>query len=109
MDDCEKFFSAEALQLLQGVDYGSSPSTYSLFHTVAIPPLPYLSPLETNAHALSAGHTPHGCSPPSAEDISLPEPKRARFSEERREAVTQVRRQGACLRCRVMKISVSRV
>ena len=101
MEGCEEFFSAEALQLLQG--YNSSLTGYSLFYADAIPNLPTASPPEENFHVPSAQQTPQECVSPCAEGNSQQKPKRARFNVERKKAVALVRSQGACFRCRVMK------
>lgn len=108
MDDFDELFSSEALRLLEGsdIDYGTIlqpdelPVEREPFATAA-PSEPY-----TNHNDPPSIHPTPGCSTLSFGPIAKPQRKRAKFDIKAREKVAAVRKKGACLRCRALKIPV---
>ena len=108
MDDIGELFSPEALRLLEesGIDYGTVVQPES-------PPAEYNpSSTPTQRDKQRKKRPPHslqsipGCSSVSLSDLAEAKRKRAKFSIKAREKVAAVRKKGACLRCRALKLPV---
>lgn len=103
MSDVNDLFSSEVLRLLEesGIDYGTvlwldPPAEYIGSSTPTQCEAQFLHPLQ---------HVP-GCSSLSLGDLAKSKRKRAKFGINAREKVAAVRKKGACLRCRALKLPV---
>lgn len=109
MDNIEEFSSAEALRLLQDPNDNCSTLSEQLqtIDPLAIaPPMALFETSPPNLENVFASQSGLSHSPPHRTDAAPLGRKRARFNADRRAAVAVVQRQGACLRCRVLKINV---
>lgn len=108
MDDISEIFSHEALRLLEesGVDYGTEVQADGL--AAEYPPSVALTP--PNVHMKKRPRQSRqpvpGFSSNSLNNIVQTKRKRAKFAIKAREKVAAVRKKGACLRCRILKLSV---
>ncbi len=108
MGDINDFFSPGALRLLEGSEIDGEqvfqPNHIPIDHNVATAP--------TNLPAQTPQERPHfsqrvpRCSTVSLGQLAKPKRKRAKFDTTAREKVATVRETGACLRCRLLKITV---
>ena len=115
MDDVEQIFSPEALRSLfgsQGFGYAQDPDSISFWENPSI---------DSSHHAHDTTRTPTEvqlktknsqkgrCTFPASGGEG-PSHKRAKFQDPRRRAeVAQVRKEGACMRCRWNKIPVCKI
>ena len=108
MDDISELFSPEALRLLEesGIDDGTviQPDSSPIEYTPSTAP--------TQCDEQTKKRPPHslqsipGCLSISLSDLAKANRKRAKFSIKAREKVAAVRKKGACLRCRALKLPV---
>ena len=109
MDSDEQFFSPQALRLL-AADNDADPSAFEDSLCLFVD------------HSSVMQHHPQQRPPPKSRSIVRglpgtstfrvasnvePKPKRGKFEPERRMEVAHIRKRGACLRCRIMKLAVS--
>lgn len=108
MDDINEFFSPEALRLLEesGIDCG----TVFQADEVPVEHKPFTAPAPSGIQMSQIGsqclYQIPGCSTLSFGSSVKPKRKRAKFDIKAREKVATVRKKGACLRCRALKIPV---
>lgn len=108
MDNIDNLFSSEALRLLE--DYGYSPDASgrpqerddASFQEPTHQPSP-------KRKRRVAPQTIPGCLTLSLADTTSRKPKRAKFESKRKDEVANVRKVGACFRCKQLKISVSNI
>jgi hypothetical protein len=104
MDTVDELFSADALRLLEDYAQVLSPSGQ---------PQGFIVGHEASSHAESNHQQSRkrkgipGCSTLSLSSTATPKSKRAKFEPKRKNEVANVRKVGACFRCRQLKISVS--
>ena len=109
MDNDEEFFSPQALRLLAAdsdadlLALGDSHCLFADDSSVMQPQRPQETTSKTRSVARGLPGTSTFCVASNAE----PKPKRVKFEPERRIEVARIRKRGACLRCRVLKIAVS--
>ena len=108
MDSDEQFFSPQALRLL-AADNDADPSAFEDSLCLFVDPSslmqhhPQQRPLP-KPRSIARG-LPGTFTFRIASDVE-PKPKRAKFEPERRMEVANIRKRGACLRCRIMKLPV---
>lgn len=108
MDDVAEFFSPEALRLLEesGIDRETvfQPDKLPVDHTSSTGPAQCEA--QTNQNPLSSLQGILGCSTLPLGNLTKPKRKRAKFDIMAHAKVAIVRKKGACLRCRALKIPV---
>lgn len=109
MDDTDDFVFPETLRLLNEFCKNSGPafqpndlSLLDQAHGAAPPCETQTKGKDRNSSLNSAG-----CSTLNIGNVTELKRKRAKFDESRRKKVANVRKKGACMRCRLLKISVS--
>ncbi len=108
MGDINDFFSPEALRLFEE----SATDGEEVFQLNDIPIDHNVATAPTDLQAQTPRERPHfpqrvpRCSTLSLEQFSKPKRKRAKFDITARKKVATVREKGACLRCRLLKITV---
>ncbi|KAL2038935.1 hypothetical protein N7G274_008275 [Stereocaulon virgatum] len=104
MDTVDELFSADALRLLE--DYAQvlsppgQPQGFIVGHVAS-------SHAESNHHQTRKRTGIPGCSTLSLSSTATSKSKRAKFEPKRKREVANVRKIGACFRCRLLKISCS--
>lgn len=109
MESIDEFFSPEALRLLNQEEAillpPDLPDEVFDFGESLSPPVP--PHFEAKEKAAGSSHAFPGCSTISPADGRPSKRQRKHFDPERRKDVAETRKKGACLRCRVLKTSVS--
>ena len=108
MDYFDELFSPEALRLLEesGFDCGTvfQLDELQVEHESVVTPAPREA--HTNQIDPYSYHPTPGCSTLDFENVAKSKRKRAKFEIKAREKVAAVRKKGACLRCRALKVPV---
>lgn len=109
MDYFDELFSPEALRLLEesGFDCGTvfQLDELQVEHESVVTPAPREA--HTNQIDPYSYHPTPGCSTLDFENVAKSKRKRAKFEIKAREKVAAVRKKGACLRCRALKVPCS--
>ena len=108
MDEISEFFSHEALRLLEesGLDYGTVVQTEGFPAEFPLSTSPTTRDVQLQKRPRKSLQPIPRCSSNSLIDLVKAKRKRAKFSINAREKVAAVRKKGACLRCRALKLPV---
>lgn len=106
MDDVDDLFSAEALRLLEqsAIDYKTVSSEVPVDHELRTA-LPQCETRVKQINSYPFQRIP-GCSTLPLGKTAKAKRKRKKFDSKLREKVATIRKKGACLRCRILKVPV---
>lgn len=107
MDSIDELFSPEALRLLDEFCNAPQPTFEPDELLPADEALVTTTACQSQPKRKNATNDIPGCFTLQLANPSEPTRKRAKFEDQGRKKVAKVRRRGACMRCRVLKIPVS--